>query len=28
LQVYEKESYPLSKDEIFEEPNHPTLYNV
>ena len=28
LQVYEKESYPLTKDEIFEQPNHPTLYNV
>jgi len=28
LQIYEKESYPLTKDEIFEEPNHPTLYNV
>ena len=28
IQVYEKESYPLTKDEIFEEPNHPTLYNV
>ena len=28
IQVYEKESYPLTKDEIFEQPNHPTLYNV
>ena len=28
LQIYEKESYPLTKEEIFEKPNHPTLYNV
>jgi len=28
IQVYEKESYPLTKDEIFDQPNHPTLYNV
>ena len=25
IQVYEKESYPLTKDEIFEQPNHPCL---